>query len=82
MSGKVFISYRRDDSSAWAMGGNLWQWCEDWYNAQEQYRVLRGASWGTINPGNLLASSRRSFTPDYRLDTVGFRCVLAVASSR
>jgi formylglycine-generating enzyme required for sulfatase activity len=64
------------------MGGNVWQWCEDWYNAQAQYRVLRGASWGNDRPGPLLASCRLNFTPALRYDYLGFRCVVAVESSR
>jgi formylglycine-generating enzyme required for sulfatase activity len=64
------------------MGGNVWQWCEDWYNAQAQYRVLRGASWNDGSPDYLLASYRSFSTPDSRNDAFGFRCVVAVESSR
>jgi formylglycine-generating enzyme required for sulfatase activity len=64
------------------MGGNVWQWCEDWYNAHAQYRVLRGASWGLNYPVSLLASFRFYRTPDYRFVNFGFRCVVAVESSR
>ena len=63
------------------MGGNVLQWCEDWYNAQVPYRVLRGASWVSYNPDALLASSRFYFTPDARSFYIGFRCVVAVESS-
>jgi formylglycine-generating enzyme required for sulfatase activity len=64
------------------MGGNVWQWCEDWDNAQTQYRVLRGAPWGRNSPDHLLASYRRNRTPDDRVDNGGFRCVVAMESSR
>ena len=64
------------------MGGNVWQWCEDWYDAQAQYRVLRGASWNYSGSVNLLASYRDKNTPDNRNDNIGFRCVVAVESSR
>ena len=64
------------------MGGNVWQWCEDWYDATEQYRVLRGASWNLNNPDLLLASYRNLSIPGIRYLELGFRCVVAVESSR
>ena len=37
---------------------NVWQWCEDWYDNEQKYRVLRGASWLSTDPGHLLSSYR------------------------
>jgi formylglycine-generating enzyme required for sulfatase activity len=63
------------------MGGNVWQWCEDWYNAQMTSRVVRGASWGDSDLVRLLASFRGP-TAVHRYTHTGFRCVVAVESSR
>ena len=59
----------------------MWQWCEDWWNGEEKYRVLRGASWDVSLPDALLSSCRLR-TPGDRDVRNGFRCVLVVESSR
>jgi formylglycine-generating enzyme required for sulfatase activity len=58
------------------MGGNVWQWCEDWYDATQKDRVLRGASWVSYDRGTLLSSSRRPCAPGTRYLSSGFRCVV------
>jgi hypothetical protein len=69
-------SFDPNEIGLYDMGGNVWQWCEDWYNSEKRYRVLRGASWYEYDPRYLLASRRYSYTPDERGVTIGFRCVL------
>ena len=75
-------SFAANANGLYDMGGNVWQWCEDWYDATERFRVLRGASWLNGYGTNLLASCRLNYIPDYRHDNIGFRCVVAAESSR
>jgi len=62
------------------MGGNVWQWCEDWFEAADKARVLRGASWGLSGRNYLLSSFRGSAVPGIRNSYNGFRCVVGVSA--
>jgi formylglycine-generating enzyme required for sulfatase activity len=65
------------------MGGNVWQWVSDYWNAENRAKTLRGGSWynGAI-PLSLLSSCRISSSPDTLHDTYGFRIVKATETTK
>lgn len=62
------------------LGGNVWEWCEDWFNAEQKLHVLRGASWGSSAREPLVSSFRGPQTADRRWRCDGFRCVLEMSA--
>lgn len=81
--GEVAISpvekFKPNKFGLYDMGGNLWQWCEDWYDAAKTQKLLRGGCWDDSEKTRLLASTRWPNPPDFqetKTDRTGFRVVL------
>jgi len=62
------------------MGGNVWEWCEDWYDNEHKHHVLRGASWFHASRDFLLSSIRIFGMSNSRNRDFGFRVVLGISS--
>ncbi|KAM9208400.1 inactive C-alpha-formylglycine-generating enzyme 2 isoform 1-T1 [Dugong dugon] len=78
-------NYACDQPACWAAGlydlmGNVWEWTASPYHpANQDMRVLRGASWidtadGSANHRARVTTSRMGNTPDSASDNLGFRC--------
>ena len=55
------------------MHGNVWEWCQDWYDDEHKYRVLRGGCWS--HGAEVCASAIRFWHPELRYYFLGFRLV-------
>jgi hypothetical protein len=71
-------SFKANRHGLYDMDGNVEQMCEDWYDREMEYRVLRGASWLFAYPDAFLLSCRGVTSPTNRDKDGfrGFRCVL------
>ena len=71
-------SYRVDKNGLYDIIGNVWEWCEDTYSAEQTFYVMRGKSWVDAREGGLASSCRQGFISSIRFSFLGFRCVLVV----
>ncbi len=76
------MSYKPNKLGIYDLGGNVWEWVEDWYDDAKAARALRGSGFVSSDRGSLLSSTRNHRPPTYRDFDRGFRCVLVVETGR
>lgn len=54
------------------MSGNVWEWMQDTYDSEHDWRMLRGGSW-SVGPSEVRATRRYKFEPEFRFHSIGFR---------
>jgi hypothetical protein len=73
-------SYPPNPFGLYDMGGNVWEWCEDWEDEEMNVRVVRGAAFFTTGESQII-SSYRGRPPILRNFASGFRVRLALIAN-
>jgi formylglycine-generating enzyme required for sulfatase activity len=77
----VTCDVRESGENPWGlfgMGGNAWEWCQDWFDAEKKYKVRAGGSWDFDRRENLRINAYGFDRPEARYDTIGFRVLISM----
>ena len=69
--------YRPNALGLFDMHGNVWEWCQDWYDSEQKSRVLRGDYWLGVGGGSG-AAKRGANEPSIANSGCGLRLCLSL----
>ena len=73
------MSFKPNKLGIYDLGGNVWEWREDWFDETHEKRVQRGASWLQGISNSMRSDVRASYVPDKFYDR-GFRIVVEMTA--
>jgi len=68
-------SYLPNSWGLYDMHGNLWEWCSDAYENNNNFRVVKGGSWAS-EAKDCRSATRKRLEPDEKRSVVGFRLLM------
>ncbi len=86
-------TYQPNFFGLYDMVGNIWQWCNDWFNetyyasgnnlnptgpSAGQSKVRRGGAWNVIQSFRLRCANRGAMLPESYTTNIGFRCAKSI----
>lgn len=72
------MSFKPNKFGIYDLGGNVQEWCMEWFDETSVRKFTRGGSWANNTRENLLSANRFERSPEigYQIYLVGFRCVI------
>ena len=71
-------SYSANGYGLHDMSGNVWEWCQNWFDTRQNSKSLRGGSWKVNKERFLHITTRSDNTPSSQQSTYGFRCAISL----
>ena len=69
-------NFNSSKTGIYDLGGNVWEWVSDDYDADSGLGVVRGGGWESYQAGILASSYRYAVNPSIRDEKYGFRFIL------
>lgn len=76
------MSFAPNRFGIYDLGGNVWEYVEDWYNEDQKERTQRGSAWHLGIASMARSSKRHPVNPELRQSYNGYRIVIELEDSK